>query len=163
MSVDDHMAHRLYPALDGRGLHSCVIVLRATSWSVPFPCFLSLSLIIIASSNPLAQRIRPSHELDVGVDASGTRNVEVFGTSSVVQGVLHAHENARAKREGIGEREGVGEAEREGRSRVQGGCGTARWRGADSLGCALPPAEVGGRRVLSSLVGRGSSQRFMAI
>jgi hypothetical protein len=28
---------------------------------------------------------------------------------------------------------------------------------------ALPPAEVGGRRVLSSVVGRGSSQCFMAI
>jgi hypothetical protein len=86
--------------------------------------------MIIANSNQLARRIRPSHELDVGVDASGTGNVEVFGTSSVVQAVLHMHENEEEKREGISGGEGVGEAGREGRSRVQGGCGTARWRGA---------------------------------
>lgn len=62
--------------------------------------------------------IRPSHELEGGVDATGSEGD--LGTSSMVQGVLHAHENARQNREGIAREEGG--REREGGSRVQGEC-----------------------------------------
>jgi len=111
MSVEDHMVHRLYPALEARGLHSCVIVVATCS--VPsFACFLSLG---IEKSKP-ARMTRPSHEWEVGVDATG--NEELFGTSSVVQGVPDPHENAREKREGIGGGEG-GERKRKGRGWVQ--------------------------------------------
>jgi len=43
--------------------------------------------------------IRPNHELEVSVDATGSE--KLFGTSSVGQGVLDEHETAREKREGI--------------------------------------------------------------
>jgi len=81
------MAHRLYPVLEGRDLHSYVIV---AVWLVPsFSCFLFL---ILEKSKP-ARVIRQSHELEGGVDATGSENP--FGTSCVVQGVLDGHETVQ--------------------------------------------------------------------
>lgn len=103
------MADRSYLVSEGRVLHSCGIV--ATS-SLRFPRFLSF---LIEIPKP-ARRIRPSHELEGGADTTGSE--ELFGTSSVVQDALHAHESAWQNREGIGR--GKGGEEREGRSLVQG-------------------------------------------
>ena len=83
----------------------------ATS-SLPFPRFLSF---LVEIPKP-ARRIRPTHEPEGGVDATGSEGL--FGASSMVQGALHAHESARQNREGIGR--GEGGREREGGSRVQG-------------------------------------------
>ena len=54
---------------------------------------------MIEKSKP-ARRIRPSRELEVGVDATGKE--DLVGTSSTVQGVLDVHQNARENREGMG-------------------------------------------------------------
>jgi len=91
MSVGDHMGS------EGRGFHSCLVVAIC---SVPLLCFRPL----IIEKLKLDPRIRPNRELEVGDDA--TENEELFGASSVLQEALHAHENAREKREGIVRGEG---------------------------------------------------------
>lgn len=131
-----------YLVSEGRGLHSRV---TATTCSVPFLRFVSFS---IGKPKP-ARRIRPSRELEVGVDATG--NEEFVGTSSTVQGVPDVHHNARESRKGIG-----GSGDGKGRA-VVGSKENARrvrseWRGAYSPGFALARASSRSRWSSSFLV-----------
>ena len=101
MSVDDRMTIEVayaYTVSKARGLCSFSIVAACSA-----PRHFRLRLLIEKSK--LVPRTRPNHELGREVDATGEE--ELILASSVVEEVLHMHENARwtRTREGIDGRE----------------------------------------------------------